>query len=547
MGYLRQLGLLALCYSFATSTVMAAQAIPSIDGRITNTIKNNENAQIVSDFVPADIDSNTTSNFYIKKIVVETNIPNNNLNSKQQSILKKYDNKHTSIIELQNAVHELTVLYRSKGYPAATAYLPEQTIKDGIVTINVELGKYGNIILENNSVLKEDTLQKILSKLKKGQVIRTTQLESTLNIINDLGGVRAGGILKAGSNIGESDLVVRVIDGKSLSYSLYSENYGSKSSGRYRYGLNLVFNEMNGHGDRFIVNGSMSNQRQHNYSISYDQLVHANGTRLQWNIGSTDYELGNKYSSMGAVGEATSVGILGVTPLRKTINSQIDVKYGWCYRDLKDEMKIFDYIVKKHSNSFNLGISGVETTPTTKVNYDLNAYHGILVGDKAAISNIPIEISTVGTYSKATFNANILQNLAPRLDMSFNFQSQIAGNNLDGSEQFYLGGPNGVRAYPQGEGSGDEGYQASAELRYYTKLKGLSLSAFFDAGHVKYSNDGIISGGTTLKGWGLGTSWTDENGFWARIDYARRIGLAKDSTEDAKSRNRIWFILGKSF
>ena len=250
---------------------------------------------------------------------------------------------------------------------------------------------------------------------------------------------------------------------------------------------------------------------------------------------------------MGAVGEATSVGILGVTPLRKTTNSQIDVKYGWCYRDLKDEMKIFDYIVKKHSNSFNLGISGVETTPTTKVNYDLNAYHGILVGDKAAISNIPIEISTVGTYSKATFNANILQNLAPRLDMSFNFQSQIAGNNLDGSEQFYLGGPNGVRAYPQGEGSGDEGYQASAELRYYTKLKGLSLSAFFDAGHVKYSNDGIISDGTTLKGWGLGTSWTDENGFWARIDYARRIGLAKDSTEDAKSRNRIWFILGKSF
>ena len=113
MGYLRQLGLLALCCSFATSTVMAAQAIPSIDGRITNTIKNNENTQIVSDFVPADIDSTSTSNFYIKKIVVETNIPNNNLNSKQQSILKKYDNKHTSIIELQNAVHELTVLYRS--------------------------------------------------------------------------------------------------------------------------------------------------------------------------------------------------------------------------------------------------------------------------------------------------------------------------------------------------------------------------------------------------------------------------------------------------
>ena len=46
----------------------------------------------------------------------------------------------------------------------------------------------------------------------------------------------------------------------------------------------------------------------------------------------------------------------------------------------------------------------------------------------------------------------------------------------------YLGGANGVRAYPQGEGSGDEGVLGTLELRYHTNLPGLILSTYFDAG-----------------------------------------------------------------
>ena len=75
----------------------------------------------------------------------------------------------------------------------------------------------------------------------------------------------------------------------------------------------------------------------------------------------------------------------------------------------------------------------------------------------------------------------------------------------------------------------------------------LSVSTFFDIGHVKYTHNGIMPGGTTLKGWGVGILWQKENDFFARLDYAQRIGLGNDVTEDAHSKQRLWFIIGKIF
>ncbi|MBQ6778778.1 MAG: BamA/TamA family outer membrane protein, partial [Acidaminococcaceae bacterium] len=118
-------------------------------------------------------------------------------------------------------------------------------------------------------------------------------------------------------------------------------------------------------------------------------------------------------------------------------------------------------------------------------------------------------------------------------------------SNLDSSEHIYLGGARGVRAYPQGEASGDEGLLGTLELRYHTPVKGLVLSTYFDAGHVRIEKDD--HGSMTLKGWGIGLSYTKPNDWFARFDYARRIGSDDKMSEDARSRQRMWFIAGKVF
>ena len=78
----------------------------------------------------------------------------------------------------------------------------------------------------------------------------------------------------------------------------------------------------------------------------------------------------------------------------------------------------------------------------------------------------------------------------------------------------------------------------------YTDVPGLVLSTYFDAGHVRLSHDGS-DGSETLKGWGLAASYTRPGDWFARLDYARRIGDSKYLSEDAKSKGRVWFLLGK--
>ena len=151
---------------------------------------------------------------------------------------------------------------------------------------------------------------------------------------------------------------------------------------------------------------------------------------------------------------------------------------------------------------------------------------------------------TEGSFTKGVLNLGVRQELGGRFHLNVRTQLQAAGDNLDSSEEIYLGGANGVRAYPQGEGSGDSGYLASAELVYRTGIPHLELSTYYDTGHVQYAHDGV-DGGTTLKGWGIGVSYSRPGDYFLRLDWARRIGLARNASEEAQARNRLWFMVGK--
>jgi hemolysin activation/secretion protein len=96
---------------------------------------------------------------------------------------------------------------------------------------------------------------------------------------------------------------------------------------------------------------------------------------------------------------------------------------------------------------------------------------------------------------------------------------QLASGNLNSAEQFYLGGPFGVRAYPVAQSPGTQGGLLNAELRRQLP-KNLTLSAFFDAGTVQqYKNlypewQGNTNANNTysLMGAGVGLKWT--HGRW---------------------------------
>ena len=94
--------------------------------------------------------------------------------------------------------------------------------------------------------------------LQKGELLRTDRLETVLNNINDLAGVTAVGVLRAGQANGTSDFVIDLRADKPQQTILYTDNYGNKYSGRYRYGFQTTINNPGRIGDKFFLGGMIT-------------------------------------------------------------------------------------------------------------------------------------------------------------------------------------------------------------------------------------------------------------------------------------------------
>ena len=333
-------------------------------------------------------------------------------------------------------------------------------------------------------------------------------------------------------------------DGQRQSFVLYSENYGSRTSGRYRYGLQASLSNITRSGDRLSLAAMISNEDLRNYSINYTRPVGVDGSMLGLGVSRMDYELSGAFRRLGAAGHADTVSLFGTSPLLRTARDSLSITYGWDSRKLKDEYKNVGMTLEKHSNAAHIGVRGEMNRPRTRLTYDLTAYHGTIASDSAMAERQMRRAGTEGSFTKGVLNLGVRQELGGRFHLNMRAQMQAAGDNLDSSEEIYLGGANGVRAYPQGEGSGDSGYLASAELVYRTGIRHLDLSTYYDTGHVVYAHDGV-DGGTTLRGWGIGVSYSRPGDYFLRLDWARRIGLARNASEEAQAKNRLWFMVGK--
>lgn len=453
-----------------------------------------------------------------------------------------------TLSKLNDAIAQVTTYCRMHGYPASAAYLPAQEAKDGAVQIKVIPGRYGDVKLENHSKLKDSVAMRFVGGLKKGEIIRSKGLETTLYSISDVSGTKAVGVLAPGKEFGTSDVTVRIEDGKLSNTVLYVENYGSKSSGRYRYGLQQSFYDIAGTGSRASLGGLISNARMHNYYATYEMPVGRGGHTLGLGISQMDYKLGGPFRAWGANGKAKTVSLFGSVPIYHMHDGQLKVLYGYDYRKLEDDLDIFGGLADsdKHSSSAHVGIAGnQQLDPKTSVDFDATVTHGTLTMDSTyAQLRDALGGDTEGSFTKFTFDGTLVRSLGHRTDVMEKVSGQLANHNLDGSEQLYLGGANAIRAYPQGEGSGDDGITSTTEFRYYTDVPGLILSTYFDIGHTKIAHDGSL-GSETLKGWGLAASYQRPGDWFARFDYARRIGDSKYLSDDAKAKGRLWFLLGK--
>lgn len=461
-----------------------------------------------------------------------------------------------SLADLQVMASRITEFYRSHGYFVAQAFLPAQKVVGNEVTIAVSEGRYGKVTLNNSTNLSNRLAQSRLDGLNSGDPITIRPLENRLLLLSDVPGVHVSSTLAPGATPGTSDLLVDVTPGQRVSGSVDADNAGNPYTGEYRIGATVNLNNPLGLGDvaslRVLTSGRGLRYGRASYQVQAGRAtVGVAYSRLE-------YVLGRQFKSLGAHGSANVASVYGYYPLMRSRNTNLTV--GLVYEDktFRDHIDLFQSVSDRRAHVLTGQLYGSQQDGFGGGGVT-SFFVGLSLGSldlqtPAVRAADALTARTDGSYRKAWFNVARLQRVTDRVSLYGSFTGQVASKNLDPSEKLVLGGMDGVRAYPQGEGFGDAGYLASLEARLL--LAGMSahvpgqvhLIGFVDTGHININERPWYAGPNTrtLSSVGVGATWNDPGDFSVRAYYARKLGSEPAISAPDRS-GRFWIQAIKYF
>lgn len=410
---------------------------------------------------------------------------------------------------LRELADRVTRFYREQGYPFARAYLPAQRMSGGELTIDIIEGRYGKIGAKAADAGLAAGADRFLSGLGEGQVIEAQELERTVLILSDQPGIRIRPVVRPGEAVGTGNLEVEVEPTRSLEGRVSADNYGNRYSGKNRLLLEGNWNSPFMLGDRLSAAVLATEEETYFGSVGYSLPLGASGLRGDIGYAHSEYSLGGEFSRLKATGEAR-VTTLGVSyPLIRSNRANLLLSAHYQYKDMKDEYRATGVSNEKSSHTLPVtlqfdvrdGVFGGGITYGS-----LGWTHGKLKLDGQAQRTYDRQTAdSAGEFDKFNLDLTRLQALPAGFMLSARVAAQWAGKNLDSSEDFVLGGANGVRAYPQGEGVGDEGMLGQLELRY--SMGEVMPYLFWDAGYSTINYSEWTRGGDnyrSLSGGGVG-------------------------------------------
>jgi hemolysin activation/secretion protein len=471
-----------------------------------------------------------------------------------QDLLTDQLGRRLSLADLKNATARLTALYRERGFLVARAYLPVQDVQGGKIKILILEGNIAQLQLRNTSSLSDERAQAFLNTVVAGNAIRSDEIDRALLLLNDVPGVGAvRATLQPGASVGTSDLVVDVEPGPRFAGNVALDNHGSRYTGETRVSGTLFINNLAGMGDQAIVSGLLSNRQLGYGRVGYSVPLGGNGLRVGTFISSTKYELAREFAVLDAHGTAKNLSVYATYPLIRTQRANLTSSVSLERRRLSDRIDAIGTVNDKNARVLSVGLSGSYRDGLGGggiSNVDISSSFGKLsIESPIALAIDRISAKTDGAYKKVFITGNRLQRITDNDSLWLALSAQWASKNLDSSEKFVLGGANGVRAYPQGEAIGDQGYLASVEYRH-SFSNALQAALFYDAGAVTVNRevfDSAASNKRTLSGMGLGFNAV-LGGADLRASLAWRTGGEPMSVPAGTSKSpTLWLRASKPF
>ena len=454
-----------------------------------------------------------------------------------------------TIGRLENAAADVTDTLREAGFILAYAYLPEQNVDSGAVKIRVLPGSLDAVTVDGNNRYSTQTLLGPFSDLM-GSPVDKTSIENSIMHLRDFPGLNTTAVFSPGSSTGSSELTLRVTEDP-FDISFVADNYGTRSTGEARLRSDLNFYNIFGRADTLtaVILQTFDPSSNLYGGIAYEAPIFRHDWSLGLGYSKNSFDVtGGSVGALNLGGE-TDIGTMFIKKnLKRTRRSNVDLAF-----DLSVKEAVLTNLPTKTADnlsilSLDFALEAVDSVGAGGINQLQVRYSQGLADflgsmDENGLSSDGSQStrrSGSGEYAGGDFGKTIiryqrLQRISQSNSLLLRVEGQHSSDLLVSLEQFVMGGPNSVRAYPIAEFLMDTGGFGSLEWildldSLFNKSGGanFAISAFADyaSGELNDPGPGQVPD-ADISGWGVGFNMnhTSQGGnqFSFRIDAATPI------------------------
>jgi len=364
---------------------------------------------------------------------------------------------------IETVADRITQFYRERGFILAKAYIPQQEVRDGIVTLTLLLGSLGEVEVSGNELYDSQYLASTFDNMLT-MPVTSTAIEENLYLLNDYPGILTTGFFQPGAQVGDTKLNLDVKAEKAYDVNVRLDNHGSEQTGEYRLYAEGLWNNPLGNADQLhlatLLTASPSN-------TLYGQLRYATrilSPRFSMSFGaaSNDFVLGP--------GNSESINNLKLEG--KT--QQADVTFTYRFKRSRTQNYYGELLSEKVKSIIRLGalpdagdvgLDDVIKNTSLVFRYDILDEESKILhqGDVKLTSGNFEQGAEIGQDEKYDIlNANYtlltffqLPYFESNTRFIYRTSLQYASSPLSSISQFSLAGPTKVRGYPVNQFSAD--------------------------------------------------------------------------------------------
>lgn len=446
------------------------------------------------------------------------------------SLVAQYEGRCLNSGDIEDILSAITREYVSRGFITTRVYLPQQSLVNGMLTIQVLEGKIEKYHIDESKTPAGNVNLYTTFPSSPGDVLNLRDIEQGIDQINALPSNSATMQIIPGEGEGQSVVSVANVPSSSWRVGVSYDNTGQKATGQDQHGANLETDNPLGLGDKLRLSYQTADPARR--EIAYSDVFSINYT---WPLGYSTFSVGYL---------ETSYRQLQVLPSgnKYSAKGSSESSYGsisrLLYRDQLSKLNLSTTLTQKSSENFFADQPLRATSPDLSVwDVDISAMRLL---PNLGMFNLGFGITQGTALFGATHNSNELgspqaQYQKNRQSLFFNLSyaatsytltwdsqtlAQQSKDILYGSEQMSVTGPNAVRGFTTNFLSGNSAFYSrnNFSVGRPVSMNGLNASAKayvgIDFGSVSPTNitsgrTGQVSGVTIGTQFGFGNASLD--------------------------------------